>query len=242
VKIPEQVQRLSIVVGALAGLTLLLRFVVIPQSYFSTEIHHAATIRREASKPLVFAGMASCQECHFDVVETKAAGYHKNLNCETCHGPASKHVENPEAVKPPAPRDRSFCPVCHAYDAARPTGFPQINPVSHNPGVPCFACHDPHDPVPPVVPQECSACHAQIWNTKAVSAHAGLHCTTCHTVPEEHKVQPRSHRPTKPQAREFCGQCHASPDSTGVPQIDLGTHGRNYLCWQCHYPHLPEGP
>ncbi len=23
--------------------------------------------------------------------------------------------------------------------------------------------------------------------------------------------------------------------------IDVDTHGGRYLCWQCHYPHLPEG-
>jgi hypothetical protein len=242
VKIPEQVSRLAIVFGALAVMVLALRFVVIPRAYFSSAIHQAQTVRREASRTLVYAGMTVCQECHSDVYETKLSGYHRNLSCETCHGPSAKHVENPEAVKPPAPRDRTFCPVCHAYDPARPTGFPQINPESHNPGVPCFSCHNPHDPVPPQVPQECSACHAQIWNTKAVSAHAPLPCVTCHTVSEEHKVQPRTHLPTKPTTRAFCGQCHANEKSVGIPQIDLAAHGGNYRCWQCHYPHLPEGP
>ncbi len=25
------------------------------------------------------------------------------------------------------------------------------------------------------------------------------------------------------------------------PRIDLDTHNSRYLCWQCHYPHFPEG-
>jgi hypothetical protein len=132
--------------------------------------------------------------------------------------------------------------VCHAYDRSRPTGFPQINPASHNPDLPCITCHNPHDPVPPEVPQECSACHAQIARTKAVSRHASLACTTCHEVSEQHKVSPRSALPGKPQTREFCGQCHAGgAGDSPVPQIDLATHGSHYLCWQCHYPHMPEG-
>jgi hypothetical protein len=242
VKIPEQLRRLSVLLGAVLVVILLLRFVAIPQAYFSSPIHQASTVRREAAKPLVYAGMATCRECHQDVYETKSAGYHKNVNCETCHDAAAQHAADPMTVKPGAPRDRSFCPVCHAYDPARPTGFPQINTALHNPGLACITCHSPHDPVPPEVPHDCSACHAQIWNTKAVSAHAILPCTTCHTVAEEHKIQPRSNLPSKPQAREFCGTCHAAGEAAGrVPQIDLASHGGNYLCWQCHYPHLPEG-
>jgi ribosomal protein S27AE len=25
-----------------------------------------------------------------------------------------------------------------------------------------------------------------------------------------------------------------------VPKVDFASHGEKYLCWQCHYPHLPE--
>ncbi len=145
-------------------------------------------------------------------------------------------------MKPPAPRDRKFCPVCHAYDASRPTGFPQINPTAHNPLKPCISCHNPHDPVPPRTPQACSACHGQIERTKAVSSHALLACTTCHVVPERHKTAPRTALPSKPETRDFCAKCHGK-DSTraDAPKIDVSGHGNSYMCWQCHYPHLPEG-
>jgi hypothetical protein len=238
----EQVRRLGLVIAILVAVVVMVRFVLIPRAYFSTALHRASTVRREAAKPLRFAGMAACRECHSDVYDTKVAGYHKGLACETCHGASAGHAEDPMSVKPFAPRDRTFCPVCHAYDRSRPTGFPQINPASHNPGLACIACHNPHDPVPPEVPQECSACHAQIARTKAVSRHAGLACTLCHEVDEQHKVAPRSALPTKPQTREFCGQCHAGGEAgSRVPQIDLAAHGQHYLCWQCHYPHMPEG-
>ena len=241
-KIPEQVSRLGVVVAFLAVVVLALRFVVIPQTYFSTALHEAATVRREAARPISFAGVATCKECHEDVFDTKARGFHRGLSCETCHGPAAGHADDPTNVKPEAPRDRKFCPVCHTYDSARPTGFAQINPDAHNPAIACISCHDAHDPVPPETPRDCSGCHAQIWNTKAVSSHARLECTTCHVASDTHKQKPRSSRPGKPETREFCGTCHASGDaSKGIPQIDLSAHGGNYLCWQCHYPHLPEG-
>lgn len=241
-KVPEQVQRIAVVIGVLLAVVLLLRFVVIPQSYFSDRLHRASTVQREIARPVSFAGQDACAECHSDVYETKSRGFHKGLACETCHGPSARHAEDPEAVKPYAPRDRKFCPVCHAYDAARPTGFPQITPESHNPLRACYTCHNPHDPVPPETPRECSACHAQIARTKALSAHALLPCTTCHETSDQHRLQPRSALPSKPQSRDFCGQCHAqgaaNPDA---PKVDLAAHGGNYLCWQCHYPHMPEG-
>lgn len=241
-KVPEQVKRLGLVVGVLVAATLLVRFAVVPKSLVSREIHFAATIEREVAKPVKFAGTATCQGCHDDVAAKKNKSFHRGVACETCHGPAVGHTDDPGSVKPPAPRDRKFCPVCHAYDQARPTGFPQINPTLHNPLKPCITCHNPHDPVPPRTPQQCSACHAQIERTKAVSSHALLVCTTCHTVSEQHKRAPRTALPSKPQAREFCGSCHGKDaPRKDAPKIDLIEHGGRFLCWECHYPHLPEG-
>jgi hypothetical protein len=245
-RMPEQVKRLGIVVGVLVGVTLLTRFVLIPRSLVSTELHWAEAAKREIAKPVKFAGSSACQECHEDVTTKKAKGFHKTLACESCHGPAIQHTEDPSAMKPPAPRDRKFCPVCHSYDPSRPTGFPQINPTAHNPLQPCITCHNPHDPVPPRVPQECSACHAQIERTKAVSSHARISCTTCHNVPTQHKIAPRQALPSKPETREFCGTCHGAGTAAKgapkeAPKIDMATHGGRSLCWECHYPHLPEG-
>jgi DnaJ-class molecular chaperone len=241
VRIPEQVKRLGLVTAILVAAVLVGRFVLIPRTLVAKELHREAAVQREAARPVKLAGSALCQECHDDVAAKKRTGFHKGLSCEGCHGPAAQHTEDPSAVKPPAPRDRKFCPVCHAYDASRPTGFPQINPTSHNPLKPCISCHNPHDPVPPNVPKECSACHGQIEHTKAVSSHALLSCTTCHKVPEQHRRTPHTAAPTKPETREFCITCHGQASARKeAPKVEAA-HGGSYLCWQCHYPHLPEG-
>jgi hypothetical protein len=234
------------VVAVLAVVTLVGRFVLLPDSVVSTPLHWAQAMERETAKPPKHAGMTACLRCHDDIGDKKAAGYHKGLSCEVCHGPALDHVKSPSKVKPPAPRDRKFCPVCHEYDPSRPTGFPQIDSTVHNPGKPCITCHDPHDPEPPKVPRECSACHGEIERTKSVSKHALIACTTCHTTPDRHKVDPRSALPTKPTDRAFCGKCHAEEGADkdapkDARKIDLAKHGGRYLCWECHYPHLPEG-
>lgn len=238
--IPDPILRL-LVVALLLGGAVLLVYGKIPASFKDAQAHIAAATERQAALPVKYAGATACDACHADQAGVKHHGYHRDISCETCHGPAQAHVENPMDVKPPAPRDRRFCPACHAYDPSRPMGFPQINPVTHNPVQPCITCHDPHDPKPPAVPSECAACHAEIERTKAVSPHALLQCTTCHEAPEQHKVMPRQVKATKPTTREFCGTCHGTDSKNETtPKVDLDEHEVKYICWQCHYPHMPE--
>ena len=180
--------------------------------------------------------------CHEDEAPSRDKSFHRNLSCEGCHGPGRGTPRTPTALKPPAPRDRKFCPVCHAYDASRPTGFPQINPTAHNPLKPCITCHNPHDPVPPKTPKACSACHAQIERTKAVSSHALL---SLHDLPHRRPSSTRRRRGPRCRPSRRPGSSAPVPReglaAKEPPKIDVTTHGTPYLCWQCHYPHLPEG-
>jgi ribosomal protein S27AE len=239
-KLPDPIIRLLVlVIIAVAGLAA--AYSKIPPEYKDPAFQIAAATTREKAKSTHYAGALACIACHAEENELKHSGYHRDISCETCHGPGQAHAENPVDVKPTAPRDRRFCPTCHAYDPARPMGFPQINPITHNPVQPCIACHNPHDPKPKRVPGACSACHAEIENMKAISPHALLECTTCHVTPDEHKVTPRVVKAAKPSDREFCGKCHSTASKVeGPPKIDLDSHEPKYICWQCHYPHMPE--
>lgn len=239
---PQQVPRL-IVVFAVAGAALLIaRAFLIPDTFGDVGHYRAAAVDTIVAHPLRYAGQQDCALCHTATMEERLAGNHRGVACESCHGPAVAHTQNPLETKPRLPREREFCVRCHAYNASRPTGFPQIDPALHNTPLACVRCHDPHAPVPPVVPGDCGACHGRMARQKAVSHHAALSCTTCHPTPEQHKISPRTVRPGKPAERAFCGGCHAegadSPDY--IPRIDLQVHNPRYLCWQCHYPHMPE--
>jgi DnaJ-class molecular chaperone len=237
--LPDQLVRLVVAFAIIIGGALTVR-AFLPASLKDSESHVRTTVERETARPVHYAGTAACAGCH-EQVGVKNAGYHRNLSCETCHGPAQGHVDDPGEVKPNLPRLREFCVRCHAYNPSRPTGFPQINPAAHNPLKPCISCHDPHDPKPPSIPHECAACHAEIARTKSVSPHVLLECTTCHSVPGGHKVTPRAVMASIPSTREFCARCHGL-DATmkETPKVDLDTHGEKYLCWDCHYPHMPE--
>jgi hypothetical protein len=236
---PQQVPRLLAVFVVAFAAFLVARQFLVPDTFGDIGHYRAGAIDSIVAHEKKYAGHQECTLCHSSIAETRLASNHRGVRCEVCHGPAADHVAAPLDVQPPAPRERGLCVLCHAYNPSRPTGFPQIDPVAHNPLLPCMGCHEPHAPEPPVVPGECSACHGQIARQKAVSHHAGLPCTTCHAAPQSHKVDPRSVRPTKPQDRTFCGTCHAQ-GIQGAPQIDLRTHNPTYLCWQCHYPHFPE--
>jgi hypothetical protein len=239
---PGQVKRIVIFIVLLVAVFVPARNMLIPDDFGLYGHYRASALEENAALPIKYAGRQACFECHDDVVETKLAGYHKNLSCEICHGAAAQHAEEPDEFTPDAPRERGKCPLCHGYLASRPTGFPQIVTASHNPRKPCISCHDPHDPVPPETPKDCEACHAAIARTKAVSHHVYLGCSDCHTASEEHRINPRQNPPSKPSSRAECGRCHADggEGSEDTKRVDMDVHGSGYVCWQCHYPHMPE--
>ncbi len=241
-RIPEQATRLIILLMVSVAALITSRALLIPDDFGEYGHFRSSAIDENVSVPINYAGQAVCADCHDDVVAVKQQGYHRGVACEACHGPAAAHVEDDEAVELRVPRGRGYCPLCHEYLPSRPTGFPQVVSASHNPIHPCIKCHAPHDPTPPETPQECAACHATIARTKSVSHHAYVDCVQCHETADEHKISPRMSIPTKPASRDFCGSCHGRGVDTppGIPTVNMVDHGGSYVCWQCHYPHLPQ--
>jgi len=103
-------------------------------------------------------GVAACGACHAAEAERRAAGAHKTVNCEVCHGPVSRHAADGKRIAA-ADVDRSYllCARCHRKVLARPEKFPQVvleqhvkdmgadGPVE---GKICLDCHHPHSPTP----------------------------------------------------------------------------------------------
>ena len=241
-RIPQQVKRLSVVLVLLIIIIFTAQHFLVPPDFGEHGHFRTAAVTDIISLEANYAGHEVCNDCHDDIVDTRNSGYHKNVSCEVCHGPAAVHAEDPGTVELRAPRGRAECPLCHEYLPSRPTGFPQIISASHNPMKPCISCHNPHDPKPPETPKQCEACHATIAKTKSLSHHVYVPCERCHEAPTAHKINPRQNRPSIPQTREFCGECHGEDavSEKGIPRVDLGEHYVRYVCWQCHYPHLPE--
>ncbi|OGD23127.1 MAG: hypothetical protein A2W03_11750 [Candidatus Aminicenantes bacterium RBG_16_63_16] len=240
--IPDQIKRLAIPVALVIVGFIVMRHFLVPADFGLYGRYRAGAVDETVSRVTKYAGHKACAECHDDIVAVKDKSYHRGLECEVCHGPGALHIKDSGGSRLSAPKDRGYCPLCHEYLPSRPTGFPQIVSESHNPLKPCVSCHNPHEPTPPSAPKECEACHAEIARSKARSRHGDLACTLCHKTAEKHKTDPRNNLPDKPTSRDFCGACHAEDAvaSQEVPRVDMATHGEKYVCWQCHYPHLPE--
>ncbi|MFQ6031417.1 MAG: multiheme c-type cytochrome [Candidatus Zixiibacteriota bacterium] len=241
-RIPKQILSLTFLFAIVIAALVVARMLLVPHSFGRYGHYRADAVNEIIAQKINYAGYEACIECHDEIYEPKEKSHHKGVSCEACHGPAAKHVEAPDQFVPEAPRKRGYCPLCHGYNPSRPTGFPQIITELHNPGQACMTCHNPHSPLLPHTPEECSACHREIANKKRVSHHALLSCVRCHSVPEEHLINPKFALAQKPTEREFCGECHAADAKADreIPRIDLDTHGERYLCWDCHYAHHPE--
>ncbi|MEK7774359.1 MAG: cytochrome c3 family protein [Candidatus Zixiibacteriota bacterium] len=242
-RIPRQIIPLIIIIVIVIVGFITARQIFVPASFGDLGFYRADALKEATAIEINYAGANACVECHSDIDDLKASAFHRKLSCETCHGPSAKHADAPDETLPFIPKGRDFCPVCHGYNPSRPSGFPQILPEQHNPGKACISCHNPHNPTPSHTPEECSACHRTIANQKLVSHHTSLPCTQCHNVPKEHRANPRLIRAEKPAGRETCTACHSKSavSSLEIPRIDIETHGERRVCWDCHYPHFPEG-
>ncbi len=240
--VPQQLIPLAIIFAVMITSLLIVRAFLVPESFGEYGHYRADAVDEIMSQDITYAGYEACYDCHDEQYELKQNSHHANVSCEVCHGAAAAHINEPDEFTPSAPRERGYCPLCHGYDPARPSGFPQIITVLHNPGQACISCHDPHNPQLPHPPSSCSACHREIASRKMVSHHALLPCEKCHSVENEHLVDPRSSNPTRPESRKFCGQCHSkdADSSREIPRINMQEHEPRYLCWDCHYPHQPR--
>jgi len=124
------------------------RSMIVPESFGEYGWYRANSINDIRNFQVKHAGSASCGEesCHKTIYSIWKGSGHKTVNCETCHGPSEEHVSNVRISPTPANDSRDFCGLCHFKRAARPEGFPQIDPEIHGENLKCTYCHNPHKP------------------------------------------------------------------------------------------------
>ncbi len=125
---------------------LVVRHYVVPKSFGQYGHYRGDAIGEIAARPVKFAGHETCEMCHSDVADKKKIGKHAHVNCEACHGALASHADDPATITPVLPDTAVLCVRCHAASAAKPKGFPQIDPASHYQGTSCKTCHQPHNP------------------------------------------------------------------------------------------------
>jgi hypothetical protein len=136
--------------AAVFAVGLLLFFVIrgflVPRSFGQYGHYRGEALTDLAARPINFAGHATCETCHADVLEKKKDGKHARVNCEACHGPLAKHADDPTSVQPAKLDTAVLCVRCHEQNAAKPSAFPQVAPAEHANDLTCDTCHQPHSP------------------------------------------------------------------------------------------------
>jgi len=140
--------RIAGVFLALAVAFLAARAVFTPVGFGVYGHYRAGALADVRSRPLTYAGRATCLDCHDDIGTLKKTGQHAGVGCEACHGPLQAHVADPTSVKPERPDAKTLCVVCHMENLAKPKTFPQIDPKDHAGDDVCTHCHNPHVPLP----------------------------------------------------------------------------------------------
>lgn len=134
---------LLITVGVLVFLGF--RSLAIPPGFGQYGHYRGPSIKEIRAQQISFAGQDVCNACHTEQHDTGAAGPHRGVRCEACHGSQGRHASDP-SIKPLLPNTSELCVQCHEAGAAKPKKFPQVVSAEHSGGVECKTCHQPHNP------------------------------------------------------------------------------------------------
>ncbi len=212
------------VLGALvvvAVVAIAARSVAVPETFGEYGTYRAAAVTEAMERAPRHVGEAVCEECHDDIVAIHDKDVHVHVQCETCHGPGSTHVEKEDGTEIIRPQGKEFCLTCHRLLLARPGPFPQVRWKEHfefvgvkDETIDCTACHDPHEPLYLDRDIHSARLHPLIQR-----------CRDCHVgMQEDSSAKPPDH----PQVFE-CGYCHEEK----VKDFARRTHAK-VSCTTCH--------
>jgi hypothetical protein len=146
-KMPPQIFRLVLLTVAIIVSYLIARRLLTPASFGQEGFYRGDALAEQASREPVFAGRKACLECHDDIQTKLLKDAHKTIGCESCHGPSSAHVADPDSdAKKPDKKNTTSCLRCHEANPSRPATQKQVNPKNHYVGEKCIECHVPHQP------------------------------------------------------------------------------------------------
>jgi predicted CXXCH cytochrome family protein len=208
-----------------------------------------------------YVGDKICLDCHATISHAFPASPHARLRlndpqlagmqgCESCHGPASKHVAagggRGKFIVNPG-KDPAACFQCHVEINAE-FHFPQHHPVVEG-KMNCVQCHDPHGQniMKPAhgfamsrLNETCAQCH-RAQTRPFVFEHQALQegCTVCHNV--HGSINPKM---LVIRDSNLCLRCHAQnqgPATGGIGHLFIGnvdhtSYVKLGACWSagCH--------
>jgi len=175
---------------------------------------HAQQPTPPAKTPSVYAGTASCLDCHkkeaAPFMETakgklflnRPRTEHEKLGCEACHGQGAKHADS-GGDEPGA---------LITFSRKSKTPIAERNAV-------CLGCHQKT---------------ARLWWQGSAHETRNVACTDCHTV--MHAASERANL-AKPTVLETCGRCHQQRKAQQLRFSHMPLANGKMECTSCHNPH-----
>ena len=144
---PPQIKRLVPIFLIFVTLFLVVRHLLVPDTFGELGHYRANALKDIAGKEMVYADPEDCKACHDDILETISGSEHAGLSCLICHGPGLEHAGDPQPGNIQKRGSREDCGKCHAYHSARPVDVIfQVDLNEHNVDFEnCTDCHNPHN-------------------------------------------------------------------------------------------------
>jgi len=199
----------------------------------------------------------ACDGCHFTGYMSTQKRVESGISCESCHGPASLHVENTSSpiykasLSDPV-RQNEVCLQCHmrnrdnrmkTQDISEIYGDARDYPLGYEAGKPLSQ----YKMVAPfVLGQETKEFYAngmakknRSQGNEFVHSMKGKHGVTCINCHDPHTLEPTAEKNT---GNDLCMKCHSFGSPIGPHQKDLSAHtkhkldSKGSLCVECHMP------
>ncbi|MBL0062231.1 MAG: hypothetical protein IPP40_12295 [bacterium] len=143
---PPQVSRLILIFAFIGVAFVATRWWARPDTFGQYGHYRGIALSNAITRSPHYIPKSTCAECHEEEATLNAAGPHKKVSCQICHGAGAVHAEDPQTSNIKKPEVTATCSRCHEARAARPAKFPQINIAEHAEGEPCNSCHVVHNP------------------------------------------------------------------------------------------------
>ena len=192
---------------------------------------------------------ALCAVCHKTHVDVFANNVHRNHGCESCHGPASRHLETrgkePGTIlsfkKLKRAERAEVCLTCHEQNACTP-GAQWRTSAHANHGVTCTDCHTNHYNVPPGTPVNTvdvtsrESTGGQDWSVTLARLRVSPELRPASTA-RLPSLKGTSNA-LGANASQVCYRCHGEKQDLELiahPHQINGKYG--FACTTCHDPH-----
>ena len=199
----------------------------------------------------------ACDGCHFSGFMSQEQRIEPGISCESCHGPASEHVKDPDSklylasLSDPV-RQNEVCLQCHMrnrdirlanHNMSAIYGDARDYPFGYEAGKPLSAYKLP---APFIMGHETKEFYANGMGKKnrtqgnefvhSIKGKHGITCINCHNP---HTLEPTAE---KNSGNALCMKCHSFGSLIGPHQNSLQAHtkhkanSKGSLCVECHMP------